>query len=106
MKSLIILAFVISLAVAIPTTNECERKTEVLQKALVNLARKNIDVTANCDHCFDDILAAVGDCISFTDPAAIIKCVQDIIGVGHDCYDCICELITDIGNVFGQDWHC
>jgi len=60
----------------------------------------------DCDHCFDDILAAVGDCISFTDPAAIIKCVQDIIGVGHDCYDCICELITDIGNVFGQDWHC
>ena len=60
----------------------------------------------DCSECFADILQAVGDCVSFTDPAAIIKCVQDIIGAANPCYECICELITDIGNLFGQDWHC
>jgi len=107
MKSLIILAFLISVAVAIPATNECERKTEVLQNALIKLAKKNLDIRLDCTACFDDILAAVTDCFSITtNPLAIIQCVQDVIGVGNDCYSCICEVITDIGNLFGQDWHC
>merc|ERR1711936_217902 len=66
MKSLIILAFLISVAVAIPATSECERKTEVLQNALTKLAKKNLDIKLDCTACFDDFLAAVTDCFSIT----------------------------------------
>ena len=68
---------------------------------------KKLVFFSDCTACFDDILAAVTDCFSITtNPLAIIQCVQDVIGVGNDCYSCICEVITDIGNLFGQDWHC
>merc|ERR1711879_606830 len=91
MKLLVVLAFLIYVSVALPTSNECERKTEVLSNALVNLAKKNIQVRDDCSTCINDILQAVTDCVSFEDPA-LIKCVQDIIGIGSDCYPCICEL--------------
>merc|ERR1711993_189153 len=107
MKLYIVLAFLATAALATPTTKTCEQKNEVLKNALVNLAKKHpIQSKDDCSECFADILQAVGDCVSFTDPAAIIKCVQDIIGAANPCYECICELITDIGNLFGQDWHC
>ena len=54
----------------------------------------------------NDIMQAVVDCVDFQDPQFIVQCVEDIIGAGSDCFDCICVLITQIGNLFGQDWHC
>merc|ERR1711944_18124 len=70
MKLLVVLAILISVSVALPASNECERKTEVLTKALVNLAKKNINVRDECTTCFDDILKAVADCVSFPPPRA------------------------------------
>ena len=28
------------------------------------------------------------------------------LGGGSDCIECVCQVIGDIGNIFGQDWSC
>ena len=62
---------------------------------------------SDCSTCFVDILQAATDCFLITtNPLEIIACIQDIIGAANPCFNCICELITEIGNLFGQDWHC
>ena len=58
----------------------------------------------DCGTCYDDILAAVTDCFTSFDDWK--TCVEDILGAGNPCIDCVCEVIVDIGNIFGQDWHC
>ena len=59
---------------------------------------------ADCGSCYDDILAAVTDCITSFDDWR--KCVEDILGAGNPCIECVCEIIGDIGQIFGQDWSC
>ena len=38
--------------------------------------------------------------------ADIVRCIKDTLGESDPCYDCICEVIDDIGEIFGHDWHC
>ena len=59
---------------------------------------------ADCGTCYDDIFAAVTDCIlSFDD---WLVCVEDILGAGSPCIECVCEVINDISAIFGLDWTC
>ena len=60
----------------------------------------------DCGLCIDDITAAATDCF-LSHPLNIINCVLDAIGgASLDCVDCVCVVIEDIGNIFGQDWSC
>ena len=57
----------------------------------------------DCGQCIGDITAAATDCFASFD---IINCILDIIDGANPCVDCVCEVIGDIGNLFGQDWSC
>lgn len=105
MKGIIILAVLASVAIASPALNVCEQKNEVLGNALQNFAIKNIpkDLRADCQTCYDDILLAVADCFG---SASWLQCIEDILGAGNPCIDCVCEVINDICGIFGCDWSC
>merc|ERR1712203_1006043 len=48
--------------------------------------------------CVGTILQTVWDCVSVSaNPLAILACVQEIIGLGNACYDCICWVMSYIG---------
>ena len=57
----------------------------------------------DCDACYNDVLAAATECILSFDWK---NCIEDILGGGSDCIECVCEVIGDIGQIFGQDWSC
>merc|ERR1712083_728627 len=103
MRVLLALALFVAVASAIPQTKTCEQKNEVLKKAVINLSKKNRALD-DCGTCYDDIFAAVTDCIlSFDD---WLVCVEDILGAGSPCIECVCEVINDISAIFGLDWTC
>ena len=57
----------------------------------------------DCQTCYDDILLAVADCFG---SASWLQCIEDILGAGNPCIDCVCEVINDICGIFGCDWSC
>ena len=63
----------------------------------------NVNFYLDCGQCIGDITAAATDCFVSLD---IINCILDIIDGANPCVDCVCEVIGDIGNLFGQDWSC
>ena len=57
----------------------------------------------DCQTCYDDILLAVADCFG---SASWLQCIEDILGAGNPCIECVCEVIQDICGLFGCDWSC
>ena len=59
---------------------------------------------ADCSSCSDIILSTAMNCKGYADK---VRCM---IGESDPCYSCICEVIDDIGEIFGHDhrhdWHC
>merc|ERR1719225_2538987 len=103
MRVILALALFVAVASAFPELKSCQQKNQILKKAVIDLSKKNRALD-DCGSCYDDILAAVTDCIlSFEDWKV---CVEDILGAGNPCIDCVCEVIVDISAIFGQDWHC
>jgi len=102
MKTVIVLALLVAVASAASMNNKCEMENEILKKAIVKLVKEK-QPKFDCGTCIAEITAAATDCFSSFD---IINCVLDIIGGASPCVDCVCEVITDIGNIFGQDWSC
>merc|ERR1712079_31360 len=92
------LLFVVSSAVS---QNTCEQENEIFKSAILKLAKK--EVKTDCDDCYSEILAAVTDCIMSFEWK---KCVEDILGGGTPCIECVCEVIADISNIFNLDWSC
>jgi len=103
MRFLLAITLFVTVASATPQTRTCEKKNEILKKAVFNLAKPTRDL-ADCSTCYDDILKAVTDCILEFDNWK--TCVEDILGAGSPCIDCVCEVIGDISSIFGQDWSC
>merc|ERR1712024_431011 len=85
-----------------PAVNTCEEKNDMLKNALVRLAKKNM-AKEDCSTCFDDILAAVVDCFF---SGSWLQCVEDVLGAGNPCINCVCEVITEVCAVVGCDWGC
>lgn len=100
MKTVLVLAFFIAVAAAASVDNTCERENEILKTAIVKMVKAN-QPKLDCGQCIGDITAAATDCFLSLD---IINCILDIIDGANPCVDCVCEVIGDIGNLFGQDW--
>merc|ERR1712018_1027521 len=99
MRVILALTLVVVASAAVPQST-CEQKNEILKKTVLKLAQK---ARGDCDSCYNDILAAATDCIlSFE----WLTCIEDVLGAGSPCIECVCEVITDIGQIFGQDWSC
>merc|ERR1712109_131410 len=94
----ILLFFVVFSAVS---QNTCEQENEIFKSAILKLAKK--EVKTDCDDCYSEILAAVTDCIMSFEWK---PCVEDILGGGTPCIECVCEVIADISNIFNLDWSC
>ena len=79
--------------------------SELLCKSKRKLKTNNSNHSSflDCNICYDDIFAAATDCIISFDWQ---NCIFDILGAGNPCAECVCDVISDIGNLFGQDWHC
>lgn len=60
-------------------------------------------ICADCASCYDIILSTAMNCKGYAD---IVTCIKDTLGESDPCFDCICEVIDDIGEIFGHDWHC
>merc|ERR1711874_12679 len=108
MKFFIAITFLVTIAVATPAFNVCQKKNEILKNAVTNLAIQNIPESvaqADCSDCYGDILQAVADCINAGD-VGWLQCVQDILGATNPCINCICEIIDDICGLFGCDLNC
>ena len=60
-------------------------------------------IYADCASCYDIALSTAMNCKGYAD---IVTCIRDTLGESDPCNDCICEVIDDIGEVFGHDWHC
>ena len=60
-------------------------------------------VFSDCNICYDDIFAAATDCVLSFDWQ---NCIFDILGAGNPCAECVCDIIADIGSLFGQEWEC
>merc|ERR1711899_359 len=100
MRVLLALALFVVVASAAVPQSTCEQKNEILKKAVLKLAKKT---RTDCDACYNDILAAATECILSFDWK---NCIEDVLGGGSDCIECVCEVIADIGQIFGQDWSC
>merc|ERR1712212_513279 len=81
--------------------NTCEQKNEIFKKAIVKLTQK--DIKTECDGCYTEIVAAVADCITAFEWK---PCVEDILGAGTPCIECVCEVINVISSLFNLDWSC
>merc|ERR1719278_1886679 len=90
MRVLLALALFIAIASAVPQST-CEQKNEILKKAVLKLAHRP---KADCSTCYNDILAAATDCILSFDWK---NCIEDILGGGNPCIECVCEVIGDTG---------
>jgi len=102
MKTVLALILLIAVASAASANNKCEQENEILKKAIIKMVKAK-QPKLDCSTCIGDITAAATDCILSLD---IINCILDIIDGANPCVDCVCEVITDIGNLFGQDWSC
>ena len=63
-----------------------------------------LPIPDNCGDCYADILAAAADCILVL--VDWKPCIEDVLGAGTPCLECICEVIADISNIFNLDWSC
>merc|ERR1712001_725660 len=102
MITVFVLALLVAVASAAYVDNKCEKENEILKKAIVNMVKAK-QPKIDCGTCVADITAAATDCILSLD---IINCILDIIDGANPCVNSVCEVITDIGNPFGQDWSC
>merc|ERR1712018_52075 len=102
MKTVFVLALLVAVASAAFVDNKCEKENEILKKAIVNMVKAK-QPKIDCGTCIGDITAAASDCIFSLD---VVQCILDIIDGANPCVDCVCEVITEIGNLFGQDWSC
>ena len=55
-----------------------------------------------CSDCYGQIVAALADCNNEN----WLQCIQDILGAGNPCIECVCEIIDDICHIFGCDLNC
>ena len=86
-------------------------RPEILQVKLIvqNFQEKTTITTIqflisdNCGDCYGEILAAATDCILSFDWK---PCVEDVLGAGTPCIECVCEVIADISSIFNLDWSC
>merc|ERR1712109_99733 len=99
MRALLALVIFITITSVAPD-NSCQQKNEILKKTIIKLAQKPKD---DCNICYDDIFAAATDCVLSFDWQ---NCIFDILGAGNPCAECVCDIIADIGSLFGQDWEC
>merc|ERR1711935_330254 len=99
MRVLLALAIFFAVVTAVPDST-CEQKNEILKKTVLKLSDRPKD---DCNICYDDIFAAATECILSFD---LYNCIFDILGAENPCAECVCDVISDIGNLFGQDWHC
>ena len=56
----------------------------------------------DCSNCYGQIVAALADCNNEN----WLQCIQDILGAGNPCIECVCEIIDDICHIFGCDLNC
>merc|ERR1711997_806917 len=99
MRVLLTLAILIAVVSAAPKS-DCEQKNEILKKAILKLSPKPKD---DCNICYDVVFAAAKHCLFHFDWQ---KCIFDQMGALNPCAECVCDLIHDIGGLFGQDWKC
>merc|ERR1712156_55133 len=85
MKTVLALILLIAVASAASTNNKCEQENEILKKAIIKMVKAK-QPKLDCSTCIGDIT----------------NCILDIIDGANPCVDCVCEVITDIGNLFGQ----
>jgi len=102
MKTVFVLALLVAVATAASVNNKCEQENEILKKAIIKMVRAE-QPKFDCGTCIADITAAATDCITELN---VINCILDIIDGANPCIDCVCEVITEVGNLFGQDWSC
>ena len=102
----------------------CEQKNEILANALTKLIKKDvrdgiafiklyinlqsflihsINFVSDCSTCFNDILIAVTDCFF---SGTWLQCVEDVLGAGNPCIECVCEVIGSVCSAIGCDFHC
>ena len=63
----------------------------------------SIDFVLDCSTCFNDILIAVTDCFF---SGTWLQCVEDVLGAGNPCIECVCEVIDSICPLIGCNFHC
>merc|ERR1711976_225632 len=96
-KMKVILALALFIAVA-----SCEQKNVVLKDALLRLAKDKM-AKADCGTCYSDISAAATDCFF---SGTWLQCIEDVLGAGNPCIECVCEIVTDVCAVLGCSWGC
>merc|ERR1712018_441989 len=102
----VIFAFALLIAAAsaahVSAKATCEQQNVVLKEALVRLAKKDM-AQADCSTCFTDILAAATDCFF---SGTWLQCIEDVLGAGNPCINCVCEVVTDVCGALGCSWGC
>merc|ERR1712126_525476 len=43
--------------------------------------------------CGMELIDAIATCAN-VNPSAVVTCVKGIVGVGGDCYPCVCKLVS------------
>merc|ERR1711970_1197055 len=110
MKVLILLCAVVAVVSANAVPNTCQLSHNLVKKLANELSSHYPDAgppDGVCEdgegfQCVGEIATTVMDCIGLglTDPASILKCVQEAINAGSSCYDCVCWVMSYLG------WEC
>ena len=60
---------------------------------------------SECGTCFDDVVNAVLSCI-FSGPNHWKQCVDNILGSGSPCIQCVCDIVEEVCDHIGCNFHC
>ena len=58
-----------------------------------------------CSSCIGDITAAALECLDLIHFDQV-QCMWDLIEADFQCIICFCEVIEEVGAIFGQEWSC
>ena len=77
-------------------------KVYVAIRLILEITSLNIIFT-ECSHCVGRIAEAIMECLDLIHFDQV-ECTWDLIGADFQCIICFCEVISEIGAIFGQDW--
>ena len=65
----------------------------------------NYYLVLDCSTCIGEVTEAATECLDVPF-FHTVDCILNTVGVGSTCYDCVCEVIEEVGAIFGQEWSC
>merc|ERR1711970_1475210 len=103
MKILLLLVVLVAAVTANATCKKEKIEIDLLKTALINVGQHHPQTKECADgdgfFCVAELAGTIAACIAagLTVGAELVGCIAAAIGTGHDCFDCICWVLSYMG---------